>query len=70
MSAMLGRYAASHLSASAPRTDEVRFGALPEAIRAVLQDTSDEAQLRAWLRLVCTGDAAEIAAAIQAGPVG
>ena len=45
---------------------EARFGAMPEAIRAVIEATHDEPTLRAWLKLACTRGADEIAAAIHA----
>ena len=45
---------------------EARFGAMPEAIRAVIEATHDEPTLRAWLKLAGTRGADEIAAAIHA----
>jgi hypothetical protein len=45
---------------------EARFGAIPEAIRAVIEATHDEPTLRAWLKLAGTRGADEIAAAIHA----
>jgi len=46
---------------------EVRFGAMPEDIRAVIDDTHDEAAtLRAWVKLAGTRGADDIAAAIRA----
>jgi hypothetical protein len=45
---------------------EARFGAMPEDIRAVVEDTDDEPTLRAWGILVSTQDAIEIGAAIRA----
>jgi hypothetical protein len=44
---------------------EARFGAMPEAIRAVIEATHDEPTLRAWLKLAGTRGADEIAAAIH-----
>ena len=44
---------------------EARFGAVPEEIRAVIEDTHDEPTLRAWLKLAGTRGADEIAAAIR-----
>jgi hypothetical protein len=44
---------------------EARFGAMPEDLRAVVEDTDDEPTLVAWLRLVGTRSADEIAAAIR-----
>jgi flagellar biosynthesis/type III secretory pathway protein FliH len=43
---------------------EARFGAMPEDLRAVVEDTEDEPTLLAWLRLAGTRSADEIAAAI------
>jgi hypothetical protein len=45
---------------------EARFGAMPEEIRAVIEDTHDEPTLRAWLKLAGTCGTDEIAAAIHA----
>ncbi|HWO20444.1 MAG TPA: hypothetical protein VNO30_16860 [Kofleriaceae bacterium] len=45
---------------------EARFGAMPEELRAVIEDTHDEPTLRAWLRLAGTRGENEIAAAIRA----
>jgi hypothetical protein len=45
---------------------EARFGAMPEELRAVIEDTHDEPTLRAWLKLAGTRGANEIAAAIRA----
>jgi hypothetical protein len=45
---------------------EARFGAMPEAIRVVIEATHDEPTLRAWLKLAGTRGADEIAAAIHA----
>jgi flagellar biosynthesis/type III secretory pathway protein FliH len=45
---------------------EARFGAMPEDLRAVVEDTDDEPTLVAWLRLAGTRGAGEIAAAIRA----
>jgi len=45
---------------------EVRFGAMPEELRVVIEDTHDEPTLRAWLKLAGTRGADEIAAAIRA----
>lgn len=45
---------------------EARFGAMPEELRAVIEDTHDEPTLRAWLKLAGTRGADEIAAAIRA----
>lgn len=45
---------------------EARFGAMPEELRAVIEDTHDEATLRAWLKLAGTRGADEIAATIRA----
>jgi hypothetical protein len=45
---------------------EARFGAIPEAIRVVIEATHDEPTLRAWLKLAGTRGADEIAAAIHA----
>jgi predicted transposase/invertase (TIGR01784 family) len=44
---------------------EARFGAMPEAIRAVIEATHDEPTLRVWLKLAGTRGADEIAAAIH-----
>jgi flagellar biosynthesis/type III secretory pathway protein FliH len=44
---------------------EARFGAMPEDLRTVVEDTDDEATLVAWLRLAGTRSADEIAAAIR-----
>ena len=45
---------------------EARFGAMPEELRAVIENTHDEPTLRAWLKLAGTRGADEIAAAIRA----
>lgn len=45
---------------------EARFGAMPEDLRAVVQDRHDEPRLVGWLRLASTRSADEIAAAIRA----
>jgi flagellar biosynthesis/type III secretory pathway protein FliH len=44
---------------------EARFGAMPEDLRAVVDDTDDEPTLIAWLRLAGTRSADEIAVAIR-----
>jgi hypothetical protein len=44
---------------------QARFGAMPEDLRAVVEDTDDEPTLIAWLRLASTRSADEIAAAIR-----
>jgi len=44
---------------------EARFGAMPEDLRAVVEDIDDEPTLVRWLRLVGTRSADEIAAAIR-----
>jgi len=44
---------------------EARFGAMPKALRAVVEATDDERTLVAWLRLAGTRSADEIAAAIR-----
>ena len=44
---------------------EARFGAMPEDLRAVVEDTADEPTLVAWLRLAGTRSEDEIAAAIR-----
>ncbi|HEY0992216.1 MAG TPA: hypothetical protein VGD80_34430 [Kofleriaceae bacterium] len=44
---------------------EARFGAMPEDLRAVVEDIDDEPTLVGWLRLVGTRSADEIAAAIR-----
>ena len=48
------------------RIYEARFGVMPEELRAVIEDTHDEAVLYAWLELAGTRGADEIAAAIHA----
>jgi hypothetical protein len=45
---------------------EARFGAMPEDLRAVVEETDDEHTLVAWLRLAGTRGANEVAAAIRA----
>jgi hypothetical protein len=45
---------------------EARFGAMPEELRAVIEDIHDEPTLRAWLKLAGTRGENEIAAAIRA----
>lgn len=45
---------------------EVRFGALPEELRARIEETHDEPTLRGWLKLAGTHSAEELAAEIQA----
>jgi hypothetical protein len=44
---------------------EARFGTMPAALRAVVEATHDESTLVAWLRLVGTRGADDIAAAIR-----
>lgn len=44
---------------------KARFGAMPEALRAVVEDTDDEPTLLTWLLLTGTGNTEEIAAAIR-----
>ena len=44
---------------------EARFGAMPADLRAVVEDVDDEPMLVGWLRLIGTGSADEIAAAIR-----
>ena len=44
---------------------EARFGAMPEDLGAVVEDTADEPTLVAWLRLAGTRSVDEIAAAIR-----
>jgi len=44
---------------------EVRFGAIPPTLRAVIEATRDEGTLRAWLKLAITHPADEVAAAIR-----
>jgi hypothetical protein len=44
---------------------EARFGAMPDDLCAVVEDTDDEPTLVAWLRLAGTRSADEIAAAIR-----
>jgi hypothetical protein len=44
---------------------EARFGAMPEDLRAVVEDIDDEPTLVRWLRLVGTRSAEEIAATIR-----
>ena len=48
-----------------PWTYEIRFGAIPPALRAAIEATRDEGSLRAWLRVAITHPADEIAAAIR-----
>jgi hypothetical protein len=45
---------------------EARFGAIPDELRAVIEDTHDEPTLRAWLKLAGTRGADEITAVIRA----
>jgi hypothetical protein len=44
---------------------EVRFGAIPPALRAAIEATRDEGTLRAWFKLAITHPADEIDAAIR-----
>jgi hypothetical protein len=44
---------------------EARFGAMPDDLRAVVEDTDDEPTLIAWLRIAGTRRVDEIAAAIR-----
>ncbi|HEX8113772.1 MAG TPA: hypothetical protein VF516_38835 [Kofleriaceae bacterium] len=44
---------------------QARFGAMPDDLRAVVEDTDDEPTLITWLRLASTRSADEIAAAIR-----
>jgi len=45
---------------------EACFGAMPEDLRAVIEDTHDEPTLRTWLKLAGTCATDDIAAAIHA----
>lgn len=45
---------------------EVRFGAMPDDLRAIIEDTHDEATLSGWVKLAGTRSADEVAAAIRA----
>jgi hypothetical protein len=45
---------------------EARFGAMPDDLRAVVEDTHNEATLRAWVKLASTHSADEIAETIRA----
>jgi hypothetical protein len=45
---------------------EVRFGSVPEDLRAIIDDTHDEPILRGWLKLAGTRTAEEIASVIRA----
>lgn len=45
---------------------EARFGAMPGELRAMVEDTHDEATLRGWVKLAGTGSADDLAAAIRA----
>ena len=44
---------------------ELRFGAMPDDLRAVIQATRDEATLRGWFRLAATRSSDELIAAIR-----
>jgi hypothetical protein len=44
---------------------QARFGAMPDELRAVVEDTDDEPTLITWLRLASTRSADEVAAAIR-----
>ena len=44
---------------------QARLGAMPDDLRAVVEDTDDEPTLVAWLRLASTRSADEVAAAIR-----
>jgi hypothetical protein len=45
---------------------EARFGAMPDDLRGIIEDTHDEATLRGWVKLAGTRSADEVAAAIRA----
>jgi hypothetical protein len=45
---------------------EARFGAMPDDVRAIIEDTHDEATLRGWVKLAGTRSADEVAAAVRA----
>lgn len=45
---------------------EARFGAMPDDVRAIIEDTHDEATLSGWVKLAGTRSADEVAAAIRA----
>jgi flagellar biosynthesis/type III secretory pathway protein FliH len=45
---------------------EARFGALPDDVRGIIDDTHDEATLDGWVKLAGTRSADEVAAAIRA----
>jgi len=45
---------------------EARFGAVPEDVRGVIEDTHDEATLHGWIQLAGTRGADEVIAAIRA----
>ena len=44
---------------------ELRFGAMPDDLRAVVEATRDESTLRGWFRLAATRTADELIAAIR-----
>lgn len=45
---------------------EARFGAMPDDVRGIIEDTHDEATLSGWVKLAGTHSADEVAAAIRA----
>jgi hypothetical protein len=45
---------------------EARFGAIPDDVRGIIDDTHDEATLRGWVKLAGTRSADEVAVAIRA----
>jgi len=44
---------------------QARFGVIPPELRTVIEQTRDEATLRAWQKLILTRSAEEAAAAIR-----
>jgi hypothetical protein len=45
---------------------EARYGAVPDDVHAVIEDTHDDAVLHAWVKLAATRSRDEIIAAIRA----
>jgi hypothetical protein len=45
---------------------EARFGAIPDDVRAIIEDTQDEVMLDGWVKLAGTRSVDEVAAAIRA----
>jgi hypothetical protein len=57
------------IAGSVIKVYEARFGAIPLELRAMIEETRDEATLDAWLGVVSTRSADEITAALRGSRV-